>query len=35
MKNEINEKEPLLVASVTSCAFLMDCVDGMKQYPDN
>jgi len=34
MKNEINENEPLLVASVTSSAFLMDCIDGMKQYPD-
>lgn len=35
MKNEINENEPLLVASVTSSAFLMDCIEGMKQYPDN
>lgn len=34
MKNEINENEPLLVASVTSSAFLMDCIEGMKQYPD-
>ena len=34
MKNEINENEPLLVASVTSSAFLMDCIYGMKQYPD-
>ena len=34
MKNEINENEPLLVASVTSSAFLMDCIQGMKRYPD-
>ena len=32
--NKLKTDAQLLQADVTSSAFLMDCIEGMKQYPD-